>query len=144
MDVKGEVSGIPAEVLTRCYGKQAPVTPHRQRLLVASTKEAKAEGNKGNGKGKGNRKGKGKAKGNGKPKSKAKAKVAKKSGKEVTKPKSKTPYAEAKESFLRKFRVQFRPNHISNLFFKASPICFNPEPTGFETRFRIWVLIVCI
>lgn len=141
LDVKGAVSGIPAQVLTRCYGKQAPVTPHRQRLLVASAKEAKAEGNKGNGKGKG------KPKGSGKPKSKAKAKAAKKSGKEVTKPKSKTPYAEAKESFLHKSRVQFRPNHFSNLFFKASPFFLNPEPTDLETRFRIWVLqveFVCI
>ena len=36
-------SSIPAAVLTRVSGKQAPPAPHKQRLLVAAAKEAKAE-----------------------------------------------------------------------------------------------------
>ena len=42
LEVKG-VSGIPEAVLRRCTGKQRPVVPHKQRLLVASIKEAKAD-----------------------------------------------------------------------------------------------------
>ena len=36
-------SSIPVDVLRRCSGKQAPPAPHKQRLLVAAAKEAKAE-----------------------------------------------------------------------------------------------------
>lgn len=64
MEVSETYPGVPSEVLKRCYGKQAPITPHSQRLLVAATKEAKAEAK---GHGKGNGKGKGKGKGS-KPK----------------------------------------------------------------------------
>lgn len=65
-------TGIPPAVLKRCFGKQRPIAPHCQRLLMAARKEikapakakAKAKGKakakakaKGGGKGKGNRKG---------------------------------------------------------------------------------------
>ena len=36
-------SSIPEAVLHRVSGKQAPPAPHKQRLLVAAAKEAKAE-----------------------------------------------------------------------------------------------------
>ena len=44
MEVKG-VSPIPSAVIKRCTGKQSPVAPHSQRLLVAATKPSKANGN---------------------------------------------------------------------------------------------------
>ena len=56
------VSGIPGEVLKRCFGKQAPCTPRAQRLLVAATKEAKVEQKQNKGKGKGKGKGGGDSK----------------------------------------------------------------------------------
>lgn len=113
MEVSETYPGVPSEVLKRCYGKQAPITPHSQRLLVAATKEAKAEAK---GHGKGNGKGKGKGKGS-KPKippkrslkEKKAANPKKKSQKPVGEPKPKTPYAEAKAKFFETFRVHFRP-----------------------------------
>ena len=99
-------STIPSNVMTRVRGKQCPVVPHAQRLLVAATKEAKAE--KGKGKGK---KGKGKGKGGGggkhKPKPKTKGKPKSKPVKPVeSEPKPKTAYADAKSVYMEQFRVQ--------------------------------------
>ena len=81
--MKAPVSSIPPVVLTRVFGKQKPITPHSQRLLVAARKEsrapAKAEGSKGKGKGskgrgkgaKGTKSTKGKGRGKGKAATKA-------------------------------------------------------------------------
>ena len=107
------VSSLPPEVIRRRTGKQSPVAPHAQRLLVAHAKEAKAElkgsgkGNKGTGKGKGKSKGKGKGKAdkvNKKTNPKAKAK-AKADPKPKAEPKQKSPYASAKAVFMDKFPV---------------------------------------
>ena len=87
------MSSIPPPVLKRVFGKQKPVTPHSQRLLVAARKEprapaapekpvAKAKASTGKGRGKG--KGKGK-----KGRGRGRGKVS-----------TKTPYAIAKEEFM--------------------------------------------
>lgn len=119
MEVNASQSGIPPSVLQRCVGKQRPITPHAQRLLVAACSEAKSEGN-------GTRDPKKKDKGN-KPKAKAsaksKAKAKPQPKKKVEKPnpagandlpipqmgcrlppecRSKTPYATAKDEFIKK------------------------------------------
>ena len=130
---KEPISGIPGEVLKRCFGKQTPCTPHAQRLLVAATKEAKAE-KKGQGKGKS---GKGKP---GKGKDKVdETKVAKPGkgkgdgvanqtvddepvtppsvpeGAAEVKKRKKTPYAEAKDAYIE--RPLGLPSFWSNVFF---------------------------
>ena len=71
-------SSIPPVVIMRCFGKQKPLAPHAQRLLLASRKEAKAP--------------KAKAKGKANPKPKTK-----KPGDDS---KEKTPYALAKMKFM--------------------------------------------
>ena len=102
--------GVPPAVLQRCVGKQTPVTPHAQRLLVASMKEAKADG-KGS---KDPTKPKAKAKGTPKPKAKSKSekpdKVAKASKPKAEKTektekteRKKTPYGLAKDAYMLKF-----------------------------------------
>ena len=109
MEVKAPVSSIPPVVLTRVFGKQKPITPHSQRLLVAARKEsrapAKAEGSKGKGKGS---KGRGKgAKGTKSTKGKGRGK-----GKAATK--AKTPYAMAKAAYLQTlFLGQLKEDGIS-------------------------------
>ena len=98
---KEPVSEIPPAILKRCFGKQAPVVPHCQRLLAAATKEAKAGSGKAEGGDKGTaNKSKTKQK---KPKDKKtkKAKTEKKAGE----PKRKIPYAEAKDLFTNKSQV---------------------------------------
>ena len=57
-------TGIPSAVLKRCFGKQRPIAPHCQRLLVAARKEIKAPAPKAKAKAKAKAKGGGK--GNGK------------------------------------------------------------------------------
>lgn len=97
-------SSIPAEVLRRCTGKQSPAAPHRQRLLVASAKAAKAE--KGDPNNNGKTKPSSKNSGGNHPESevaeKAEPKKRSKRPTEDDKPKEKTPYAIAKESFMEK------------------------------------------
>ena len=112
LEVGTPVSSIPPPVLVRVFGKQKPITPHSQRLLVAARKEsrapAKADGSKGSGKG---TKGRGKgAKGAKLPKgSKGKGRGKGKAGK-----KPKTPYAMAKEEYLQTlFLGQLREDGIS-------------------------------
>ena len=91
LEIAGEPSSsIPPVVLMRCFGKQKPLAPHAQRLLLASRKEAKAP--------------KAKAKGKANPKPK---------GKKPTKgpaagddSKEKTPYALAKMKFMDQSLVQ--------------------------------------
>ncbi len=99
------MSGIPSKVITRCVGKRQPFTPHSQRLLVAACTEAKSEGN---GKRDPNRKDPPKKKG-ANPKSKAKKGSEKTHGADVPadsapkKSQSKTPYAVAKDEFIKQF-----------------------------------------
>lgn len=77
--------------MRRCTGKQTPVVPHKQRLLVASIKEAKTEGKTGN---------------RDPDKPKPTKPPPKKKGEGVDgqpgAPKRKTPYAEAKDLFIEK------------------------------------------
>ena len=97
MEVDKPKSSIPESVLRRCAGKQRPVTPHAQRLLVAARREAKTPAGKGKGKnGKG--KGKGKNVGKSKPSKAPKAKAAKEA--KTKEASAKTPYAVAKASFM--------------------------------------------
>lgn len=89
----GLPASVPPEVIKRVSGKQAPPAPHRQRLLVASVKEAKAEA-----------KGKQDPSTGPEPKAKAKSKAkAKTTKRDPEKPREKTPYAEAKDKFIAKF-----------------------------------------
>ena len=99
LDIGKPVSSIPPAVLKRCFGKQKPVVPHAQRLLVAARKDAKAPASKGDGgKGKGKSKSKSKSgKGGAAPKAKAKVKAAK--SKDDTDTKS--AYAVAKANFMK-------------------------------------------
>ena len=99
-------SSIPPEVLHRVVGKQTPVAPHAQRLLVAALKEAKINGTGGDG---GNKLAKADK---GKPKAKAKAKTTSKKTIPVPKaaaekkpPREKTPYTLAKDAFMSKLLV---------------------------------------
>jgi cell pole-organizing protein PopZ len=105
-------SSIPEAVLHRVSGKQAPPAPHKQRLLVAAAKEAKAEA-KGKADPKEAKKPKAKAKG----KAKCKAKSTNEAKPETSpdtpgstdavaeppQPKEKTSYMLAKEKFVDKF-----------------------------------------
>ena len=113
---KAPGSAIPAVVLTRCFGKQTPVTPHAQRLLVAHAKEVKQEKkvekekksawNKGKGHGSKVEQGAGakKEKKNASKKKNANPEDSKdSSGAAETAPKTKTPYALAKDQFMDKF-----------------------------------------
>ena len=85
---------IPVEVAKRCYGKQTPITPHSQRLLVAAAKEAKVEkGSKGAGKGKPKAGTKPKAK----PKSKPQERDTGSDGKK------KSAYAQEKDKYIGEF-----------------------------------------
>lgn len=85
MEIPDPVSGIPAEVTHRCTGKQAPIAPHAQRLLVASTKAAKTQG-KG---------------AKGKPKAKGKSKAKPKKGKGASNAqKNPSAYAQAKAAYM--------------------------------------------
>ena len=98
MEVRAPISSIPPVVLKRVFGKQKPITPHSQRLLVAARKEsrapAKGEGPaKGKGKGRGGRGPKGRGKG-------AKGAKGKGGGKGNAGAKPKTPYATAKAAYL--------------------------------------------
>ena len=43
LEVKVAKTSLPQKVLETCLGKQRPMTPHAQRLLVAAQKEAKIE-----------------------------------------------------------------------------------------------------
>jgi len=100
------VSEIPPAILKRCFGKQAPVVPHSQRLLAAATKEAKGPGNgkaEGTDKGKTAKKAKTKQT---KPREKKTSKPKTKTEKKAAEPKRKTPYAEAKDLFINKFQVR--------------------------------------
>ena len=98
---------MPTDVIKRCYGKQTPIAPHKQRLLVASSKDATIEATARNAKDKPQKakktttKSKGKGKGDAKSKKVTPPKSAPPDG-EVA-PKSKTPYAEAKSVFINKF-----------------------------------------
>ena len=105
LDPNGQVAGVSSEVLRRCFGKQSPITPHAQRLLVAASKEAGVPKPAAP---------KTKAKAKAKPKAAPKGKTGKekasqeksKGGKEkATKAKSreKTPYALAKDAFMAEF-----------------------------------------
>ena len=100
LDMQAPLSRVPADVLKRCCGKQAPIAPHRQRLLIAASKEATLEDTKKNGKGN-----------NQKPKAAPKPKKVKQdppkaSGEAASK--NKTPYTEAKTIFINKFLDQIR------------------------------------
>ena len=90
-------SSIPSAVLKRCYGKQSPITPHQQKLLLAARREAKAPQAKAAGKSKKPTKGKGKGKGRGKSLQ----------GKGSKGPKAKSDYAIAKADFLGKLFLAF-------------------------------------
>ena len=104
MECDKPVSTIPPAVLTRCFGKQKPVTPHAQRLLVASRKESRTPAGKAaaKGKGKGN-KGKGGKGKSGKGKGKGATKDVKAPNGSKKAPKgtqSKSAYAVAKDNFM--------------------------------------------
>lgn len=94
LQLGGSGSMIPGPVLKRVTGKQSPVVPHCQRLLVASRKEAKmpkapnAAGPKAKAKAKAKTKAKTKAKNPKKAKGKGKGKT------------QKTDYALAKAAFF--------------------------------------------
>lgn len=48
MEINEALAGsIPSDIVKRCHGKQTPVNPHAQRLLVAATKDAKSIKGKG-------------------------------------------------------------------------------------------------
>lgn len=98
------ISDVDPEIKRRCFGKQTPITPHAQRLMVASVKEAKAEA-KGKGKSNDDGQKKSKKKNNKDSPSKSKAKAKAKANKKTkdAEPKKKTPYAEAKIAFFTKF-----------------------------------------
>ena len=93
MEIPEPVSGIPASITHRCTGKQAPIAPHAQRMLVASTKAAKTQGVTEKGK-----------PSKPKPKAKGKAKGKPKKDKEASDPR-KTPsaYAQTKAAYMLKF-----------------------------------------
>ena len=98
MDINEALAGsIPSEIVQRCRGKQTPVNPHAQRLLVAATKDAKSI----KGKGKDSKEKKEKPKGP--TGDRLESKVAKERA--PRKPpaegdRSKTPYALAKDLFV--------------------------------------------
>eukprot|EP00435_Cladocopium_sp_Y103_P049236 s1600_g14.t1 len=111
---KAPGSAIPPEVLKRCFGKETPVTPHARRLLVAHAKEAKQE--KKAEKEKNRETTKKKAEREKKCEKTKEPKVEQKKSKAKAKPKeskvdpgvepvpkTKTPYALAKERFMEKF-----------------------------------------
>ena len=111
LDIAKPVSGIHPAVLKRCAGKQQPVAPHAQRLLVASRKEAKApktektKGGQAKGKGKG-KNGKGK---NGKCES-GQGKCPKPKGPKDAKAKgssSKSDYAVARANFMQQLLLGY-------------------------------------
>ena len=109
MEVPKVESSIPDAVLRRCVGKQTPVTPHAQRLLVASMKEAKMP-QPGEAPGKLAAKAKAKSKASAKPKAPSKPKVSKPKATPAAKsgaaPKGeKTPYALAKDAYVAEFLV---------------------------------------
>ena len=83
--------------MRRCAGKQTPVVPHKQRLLVASIKDAKTEGKTG-------KKDPNAVKDPKKPPKKPPVKKGEgvDGGGQPDAPKRKTPYAEAKDLFLEK------------------------------------------
>ena len=92
--------------MLRVVGKQTPVAPHSQRLLVAALKEAKMNGTGGDG---GDNK---RCKAKAKPKAKAKGKTnskkttpAPKAAAEQKVPREKTPYGLAKDAFMLKLLV---------------------------------------
>ena len=93
LEVAKPVSTIPVQVLKRCFGKQKPVVPHCQRLLVAARKEVRAPKAKAKASAKGRGRGKGKG-GNASGRGKGKPKP------EVEKEKS--AYAVAKAEIVRK------------------------------------------
>lgn len=99
LEVKAPLSSVPEAVMKRCWGKQAPIAPHRQRLLIAGCKEATLEDAK-------------KQEKPVKPKAPAKPKKVKQDKQVPPKPsgeaasKNKTPYAEAKTIFINKFLDQ--------------------------------------
>lgn len=99
LEVKAPLSSVPEAVMKRCWGKQAPIAPHRQRLLIAGCKEATLEDAKKQDKPV-------------KPKAPAKPKKVKQDKQVPPKPsgeaasKNKTPYAEAKTIFINKFLDQ--------------------------------------
>lgn len=99
LDVATPQSSIPAVVLTRVFGKQKPITPHAQRLLVAARKEARAPKPKTSSEGKG--KGRGKGRGKGKA---SKARGAK----------PKTPYSLAKDEFMNKLLLVLMKRFVSS------------------------------
>ena len=103
LEVKVPSTTVPTDVIKRCYGKQTPIAPHKQRLLVASSKDATIENAKEKPQKakKTTTKSKGKGKGDAKSKKVTPPKSAPPDG-EVA-PKSKTPYAEAKSVFINKF-----------------------------------------
>ena len=103
------VANVPPAVTTRVFGKQAPINPHAQRLLVAASKPAETP------KAKATAKSKAKAKAS-KDKDKAAKPKVEAAGKSKSKPKTsksgdktpktareKTPYALAKESYIEMF-----------------------------------------
>lgn len=93
MDVATPQSSIPVQVLKRVFGKQKPVTPHAQRLLVAARKEVRAPKPKASSGGKGKGRGKGRGKG----------KASKAHG-----AKPKTPYALAKDEYMKKLLLALK------------------------------------
>ena len=90
-------SNIPPEVLRRCNGKQTPITPHRQRLLVAASKDSKREIK---GKGKGAGKGEGKDVNGVGPQKKAKKPSTKK--KPATAKREQSTYGDAKAAYMKR------------------------------------------
>ena len=92
----------------RVVGKQAPVAPHSQRLLVAALKEAKTNGSGDGDDGKPPKVAKGKAKAKAKAKAKTTAKKTTpvpKAAAEKKAPREKTPYTLAKDAFMLKLLV---------------------------------------
>ena len=99
-------SSIPVDVMHRVVGKQAPVAPHSQRLLVAALKEAKTNGSGDGDDGKPRKAAKGKAKAKAKAKTTAKKTTpVPKAAAEKKAPREKTPYTLAKDAFMLKLLV---------------------------------------
>ena len=110
-------SSIPEAVLHRVSGKQAPPAPHKQRLLVAAAKEAKAEA-----------KGKADPKEAKKPKAKAKGKAkCKAKSKKEAKPET-SPDTPGSTMLL-----QSRPSQK-----RRPPICWQGKVRGQVSRQICW------
>ncbi len=93
LEIDEQLAGdIPSEVVRRCRGKQTPINPHAQRLLVAATKEAKTNAKC--------KKDKGETK---ETKETKREKKQKPSGEESKTSGGKTPYAVAKDRFVAEF-----------------------------------------